>query len=434
MLHRMIFPILEKIRGTDIAQRLKFLENSQWWDEKRLEEFQNERLRAMIKHAYDNVPYYRRTFKRLGIRPEDVRSKEDLSKIPILTKEDVRRNLKDLLARNIPRSMRMTAHSSGSTGEPLKYYLDKRAYSMGWAQTFRCWGWAGYRIGDKYVKVSLNPRSGLKKRLQDILMNCVYVYSSGINERNIDGYLKRMTGAKIIRSYASSAFMLAKLAEGRSIPKPNAIATTGETLYENWRRKIEDVFETMVLDGYGGESTPVAFQCPRGSYHVCAESVVLEVLRGNEPTDGMGEVVITNLDNWAMPLIRYKLNDLVTPSTEVCECGRNLPMLKSVEGRDSDIVITPNGSFLVVHFFTILFEYLEGVEAFQVIQEELDRLRIKIVKNDRFEKKDEEYIINKIREHAGEVDVEFEFVDRISSKNKRRFVISKVPIERLWDV
>jgi len=424
------FRIVERLYGTDIMSRLKMLNETQWWSESMLEEFQNKRLRAMIKHAYENVPYYRRMFKERNLRPEDIKEREDLRKLPILTKEDVRRNLKDLIAENVPKSMFIEAHSSGSTGEPLKYYLDKRAYSMGWAQTFRCWGWAGYRIGDRYVKISLNPRNGIRKRIQDMLMRCTYVYSSGINEENVDRYLRKMKDAKIIRSYASSAYMLAELGEGKDVPHPNAVATTGEILYNNWRRKIEDVFETIVLDGYGGESTPVAFQCPEHGYHICMESVVLEVLRGNEPTDGMGEVVITNLDNWAMPLIRYKLNDLVTLS-DGCDCGRGLPTLKSIEGRDTDIVITPKG-FLVVHFFTILFEYIEGVDAFQVIQKDIDRLKIRIVKNDRFGERDRDYIETKIREHAGDIEIEFEFLDEIPSKNKRRFVVSKVPIERLW--
>jgi len=424
------FRILEKLYGTDITSRLRFLNETQWWKAERLEELQNRRLRMMIKHAYENVPYYRRIFKERDLDPNDIKEKEDLRKLPILTKDDIRKNLTDLIARNVPKSKFIEAHSSGSTGEPLKYFLDKRAYSMGWAQTFRCWGWAGYRIGDRYVKISLNPRKGIKKRFQDVLMRCTYIYSSGIREDNVEVYLKKMFGSKIIRSYASSAYMLAKLGEGKDVPKPNAFATTGEILYDRWRKKIEEVFETMVLDGYGGESTPIAFQCPSGAYHVCAESVILEVLRGDEPTDGMGEVVITNLDNWAMPLIRYKLNDIVTPSNG-CDCGRNLPTLKSIEGRDTDIVITPNG-FLVVHFFTILFEYIEGVDAFQVVQEEMDRLTIKIVKNDKFKEKDKEYIKNKIKEHVGDINIEFEFLEKIPLKNKRRFVISKVPIERLW--
>jgi len=434
---------MEFVKGTKISSYLKWLNKTQWWKLKDLERLQNKKLRALIKHAYDNVPYYHRLFKKLGLRPEDIRTKEDLQKLPVLTKEDIRRNLNDMLARNMPRSRFIEAHSSGSTGEPLKYYVDKLAYSIGWAQTFRCWSWVGYRLGEPYVKISLNPRTKLIKKVQDKLMRCIYIYSSGINNDNLIGYLKKMRNAKIIRSYASSAFMLANMIEKigideRFLPTPRAIATTGETLYNHWRRTIENVFECPVLDGYGGESTPVAFECPmREGYHVCTESVIVEILRNNEQVSSgeIGEVVITNLDNWAMPFIRYKLNDLATPSDEPCSCGRGLPMLESIQGRDTDIVITPNGSFLVVHFFTILFEYIEGVDQFQVIQEKIDRLKVKIVRNDKFTENDLRYIVSQIKKHAGEnMEIEVEFVDHIppTRSGKRRFVISKVPISYLW--
>ena len=343
----------------------------------------------------------------------------------------------------MPKSRFIEAHSSGSTGEPLKYYIDKLSYSSGWAQTFRCWGWAGYKLGDPYVKISLNPRTKLRKKIQDLLFNCTYIYSSGINERNILRYLSKMKNASIIRSYASSAFMLAKMIEDigiddNQIPRPKAVATTGETLFKHWRRKIEEIFACEILDGYGGESTPVAFECPEHEgYHICAESVIVEILKNEEPAlpGEMGEVVITNLDNWVMPFIRYKLNDVATLAEDLCSCGRGLTMLESIQGRDTDIVITPNGSFLVVHFFTILFEYIEGVDQFQVIQNKIDKLSIKIVKNKKFTNSDLEYIISEIKKHAGEeMDVDIEFVSSIppTRSGKRRFVISKVPIDYLW--
>ena len=400
----LIFPVMEFIKGTKIQKYLQWLNKTQWWKPRELEELQNKKLRTLIKHAYENVPYYHRLFKKLGLCPEDIKTKEDLQKVPILTKEDIRKNLPDLLARNISKLRFIEAHSSGSTGEPLKYYVDKLAYSMGWAQTFRCWSWVGYRLGDPYVKISLNPRTKLSKKIQDKLMRCVYIYSSGISKDNLISYLNKMKNAKIIRSYASSIFMLANMIKEigidyKHIPTPKAITTTGETLYDHWRKRIEEVFNCEILDGYGGESTPVAFECPmHEGYHICAESVITEILRDNEQVSPgeMGEVVITNLENWVMPFIRYKLNDLATPSDDQCNCGRGLPMLESVQGRDTDIVITPNGSFLVVHFFTILFEYIEGVDQFQVIQERIDKLKIKIVKNEKFTENDLRYIISQI--------------------------------------
>lgn len=443
LFRRVIFPLMEIAEGTKIQKYLKLLDKTQWWKPEELEELQNKKLRALIKHAYENVPYYHQLFRKLNLKAEDVRTREDLQKLPFLTKEIIRRNLTRFLAKNIPESQLMETHSSGSTGEPLKYYIDKESYSHGWAQTFRCWSWAGYRLGEPYTKISLNPRKQLIKKIQDKLLNCKYVYSSNINKNNLKDFLSMMKGSSIIRSYASSIFMIANMienygVESKWIPYPKAIATTGETLFENWRNKIEEVFECQILDGYGGESTPIAFEClEHAGYHICSEHVIPEIVRNESVASPgeIGEVVVTNLDRWAMPLIRYNIKDIAIMGKEECSCGRGLPLLDSIEGRDTEIVITPNGNFLVVHFFTILFEYIEGVDQFQVIQEKIDELNIKIVKNDKFTEKDKNYIFSEIKKHAGdEININLEFTDSIppTRSGKRRFVISKVPMDVLW--
>ena len=428
---------MEFFKGTKIQKYLRWLEKTQWWKPKELEELQNKKLRALVKHAYENVPYYHRLFRRIGLKPEDIKTKEDLTKLPILTKDTIRKNLSQLLAKNIPKFKLMEMHSSGSTGEPLKYYIDKESYSYGWAQTFRCWGWAGYKIGDPYIKVSLNPRASFVKKLQDKLINCTYIYASAdISKESFKNYLKIMEKAKpkIIRGYASSMYIFAKFMEELDLNfnhNLNAIMTTGETLFPHYRKLIESAFNTEVYDGYGGESTPVAFECENHSYHLCNETVIVEFLRDGQQvsTGELGEIIITNLDNYVMPFIRYKVGDVGRPSEDRCSCGRGLSVMESIEGRDTDIVVTPKGGFLVVHFFTILFEYIEGVEQFQVIQERIDRLRIKIVKNEKFTDADLRHIITWIKKHAGEeMEVNVEFVDSIppTKSGKRRFVISKV--------
>jgi phenylacetate-CoA ligase len=432
-----IFPVMELSQGTKIQKYLKWLNKTQWWKREELEELQNKKLRALIRHAYENVPYYHNLFKEIGLMPDDIKSKEDLIKLPFLTKDIIRRNLPQLLAKNIPKSQFIEAHSSGSTGEPLKYYIDKESYSYGWAQTFRCWSWVGYKLGEPYVKISLNPRTKLSKKLQDYLMNCIYIYSSDVNEKTLKKQLQGMARAKIIRGYASSMYILAKLIRNSGIRnvnllKPNAIMTTGDTLFSHYRELIESTFDCKVFDGYGGESTSIAFECEEHEgYHLCDETVILEFMRGEEPasTGELGEIVFTNLENYAMPFIRYKINDIGVKSDDCCSCGRGLSVMKSIEGRDTDIVVTPNGGFLVVHFFTILFEHIEGVEQFQVIQDKIDRLRINIVKNEKFTDADLRHIISWIKKHAGEeMEVNVEFVDSIPStkSGKRRFVISNI--------
>jgi phenylacetate-CoA ligase len=426
---------MERYYGTNIQSHLAWLNKTQWWSRKELEELQNKKLRALINHAYHNVPYYNRVFRERNIYPDDIKGKEDLRKLPILTKDIIRKNFPDLTARNIPRSNMIESHSSGSTGEPMKYYLDKNSYSSGWAQTYRCWGWGGYDLGDPYVKISLNPRISISKKIQDKLMNTNYIYALGITEKNLKHELERIKkfNPKIIRGYASYMFVLAMNMKKLDMQYNGAtIATTGDILFPKYRKIIEMQFNCKILDGYGGESTPISFECGmHEGYHISEEDVIAEFMKkGEDVAPGeTGKIIFSNLNNYAMPFIRYDINDLGTYSDSYCTCGRKLSLMKSIEGRDTDIVVTPKGDFIVVHFFTILFEYLQGVDQFQVVQDTLDKLKIKIVKNDKFNNSDLEYIITSIKNHAGdEMNIDIEFVETIptSKSGKRRFVISKV--------
>jgi phenylacetate-CoA ligase len=398
---------------------------------------QNKKLHALAVHCWENVPYYRRIFHEAGITPDDIRTVGDLEKLPVLTKSDIREHATDLRAVNVPLSTQMKSQSSGSTGEPIQYYIDKASYSAGWAQTFRCWGWAGYRLGDPYIKISLNPRDSIKKQLQDRIFNTKYIYGAGISESNISDLVDvfRTVRPRIIRNYASHMFAIAKLMEKAGLSYTGAtVATTGSTLFPPYRKTIEAIFHGKVFDAYGGESTPVAFECPaHEGYHLCDEDVIVEFLKDGDAV-GPGEtgrIVLTNLNNFGMPLLRYDLQDAGIYAEEACTCGRSLSRLAAIHGRDSDIIQTPSGDLVVVEFFVILFEYLPGVVQFQVIQESLERVVVSLVTNEKFSDEQYAYIQSRMKERLGpEVSVEFKFVDAISTagrSGKRRFVISRVP-------
>jgi phenylacetate-CoA ligase len=435
----LVFPVLELYSGTTIQKHLACLQKSQWWSREQIEELQNKKLRNLIRHAYDNVPYYHRLFSQLNITPESIKTKEDLKKIPILTKEDIRKNLPDLIARNSRKSDMIESHSSGSTGEPLKYYIDKRSYSSGWAQTFRCWSWAGFRLGDPYVKISLNPRTSAIKKIQDSVLQTKYVYAMGITDTSIAQKIEniREFHPKIIRNYASHMYAMAKLMEKNNIQYQGAaIATTGSMLFPHYRKVIEKQFNCKVFDAYGGESTAVSFECEEhNGYHISDEDVIVEFLKEGEHVvpDERGRIVFTNLDNFTMPIIRYDIKDIGTYTDESCPCGRGLSLMKSVEGRDSDIIMTPSGDFIVVEYFVILFEYMAGVDQFQVIQDKIDHLTLKIVKNPRFTDDELSHIRNEVQNRAGQdVRLTVEFVNDIplaGREGKRRLVISKVPLK-----
>jgi len=432
-----IFPVVERYQGTSIQANIKYLEKTQWLSTSEIEELQNKKLRALVRHSYDNVPYYRKMFNDHGIYPDDIKTRLDLPRIPILTKEIIRKNLPDLIAKNFPRSNILERSSSGSTGEPLLYYIDKKAYSFGWAQTFRCWSWVGYSLGDNYIKIG-RPRNGITKKFQDFLMRCTYISAFEINEKNSHSMTEKIRRTKpvILRGFPSSVYLLAKLIENTGIKdvKVNAVMTTGDALLPEYRDTVEKVFNCKVFDAYGGEGTAIAYECEEhNGYHIAEEGVIVESLNSNgEQSEGeYGELCITNLTNYAMPFIRYNIQDIGRQSDESCPCGRGLSLLKSIEGRTTDIIITPAKKLLTVHFFSNFLTNYRGIVQYQIIQEKIDEIRINLVKNDLYQQENTASIIADCKRMIGEeMDIRVDFVEEIPllKSGKRRFVISKIPL------
>ncbi len=434
--NRLVFPIGDRILGTHIMKFLNELEEKQWWTPEKIKIEQDDKLNKLIKHSYENVPYWRKLFNKLKLRPSDIKTKDDLWKLPVLSKDDIRKNLDSMLAENFPKKRFIEKHSSGSTGEPLKYYVDKEKYSLSLASMFRFWEWAGYEFGQKWVRVQLWPHSKLSEKVLDKLARCTYIGTYKFDDEAIEkaALLIKRRKPKIIRGYTSAIYLIAKFMKENNLEKfmAQAVITTSETIFPHYRSLIEEQFDCKVYDIYGGEGMVLCGQCEKGNYHIDDNNVIVELLGddgNNAQSDELGNIIVTDLNNFAMPFIRYKIQDLGKPSDGICSCGRGLSLMGSVEGRDSDIIRTLDGKYLMVQFFVVFFEYLEGVEQFQVIQRELDEIEIKIVKNDKFTKKDMENIEKAIKEGGGEgLKVYFSFVDDIpvERSGKRRFIISEL--------
>jgi len=414
---KIIFPIAELYSGTTIQKKLKFLLKSQYWSRKKIEGYQNKRLRELMEHAYTNVPYYTKLFDKLRLKPSDIKTKKDLKKLPILTKEIIRKNAEELRAKNYLRKS-YQSFTSGSTGTPMIFYLTKEDFSWIWAAHFRKFTWAGCEYGDKYVKISLNnSRVKVSKKVQDTLMRCHYIYSDKLNDAAIKTYLDKIRkfSPKFIYGYSSSLNIIANYINQNKISiNVKAIISTGDNLLSLYRKNIEKAFKCKVYDEYGcgGEGLNIAAQCSKGHYHVNDELIILEEINK--------QAIVTSLNNYAMPLIRYTPNDLITLGDNACKL--NLSTIKSIDGRSKDVVITPKSN-LIVHFFTILFEYIKGVEQFKIIQKEKQGIIIQIVKNHNF--KDENRIISKIHQAAGRnFKVKIEYVSHIlPEKNGKMKII-----------
>jgi phenylacetate-CoA ligase len=439
-----IYPLGDIVLGTDIVRYVIQLEESQWWSERHIRDYQEEKLNKLLDHAYKNVPYYREKFDEHGLKPSHITSKCDLEKIPILSKSDIKNSFPGkIVANNINRKQLLPGMTGGSTGQPIQFFRYKPSTSLDWAATIRAWGWAGYQMGEKYATLWGHPltvetQSRLLYKFQNFMMRNLFLSAYELDNDTIKEYINRIEKyqPKFIRSYVSSACLLAQYIELHRIStiRPKAFFTTGEALYDHQRLLIEQQFECKIFDNYGsGEIHAIASECEQHSgLHISSENVIVECIKSDgslaKPGE-VGELVITDLNNYACPFIRYNIEDLGVLSKETCKCGRGLSKISSVEGRSLDVIILPNGRIVPPVYWTGLFKTRAGVDQYQIIQENPTNLILKIVKNPLFTNEDINHITLNLKKLGGEkLNYDIQIVDEIpvTGSGKLRFVITKV--------
>jgi phenylacetate-CoA ligase len=388
---------------------------------------QNRKLRALIKHCYENVPYYNLVFKKLKIRPYDVDSVEDLQRLPQLTRRDIRDNFRNLLAAGFPETSLMLTATTGSTGRPLRFFHDTNSVKWINAAVMRSFYWAGYRHFDKIVNF-WGLASGHKILPRKPWQRQMAASPFGADAQEMKAILNYMKWfrPKGIRGYATSLYMLAK--QNEEINLRFAIASS-ETLYPHYRRLIEQKFGCSVFDNYSSREFMIAAECDQHSgYHIAAENCVVEFVRDGEQVNSgeTGRILVTDLTRYGMPLVRYDMGDLGKPSDEPCPCGRGLPMMRSLEGRVTDILITPSGKFVSP---SAMIPFMEvDVEQFQIVKKSQSLLLIRIIKGPTYADKDNEKILDFLKGQIDDMEIEIEFVDSIplAKSGKSSSMISEV--------
>jgi phenylacetate-CoA ligase len=443
---KLILPLSDIVLNQSIYKGLNFLMQSQWWTREQIDEHQNTRLRKLIKYSYDNVPFYRELFNDLRIKPIDIQTKEDLKKIPVITKDDLRRSKGKHLATNIHKKHLVFSSSSGSTGEPFQFYKTKYSESFTTASALRGWDWMGYQLGDSYVKVSMNPRASFLKKIQDFLNNSLYLSSTQLTSIEFSKISESLIkfNPKYIRCYPVPLYFLSEQIEkthGKyQNPSLLAINTTGSTLSDKVRNKVEEVFGVHVFDSYSCEGGAMFFECPTHKYyHPAEEYAIQEYLEDkftlSDPEKPMRHIT-TDLQNFASPFIRYDTQDyVVLGAQEPCSCGRHFQNIKKIKGRDSDVLVTPSGKYLIVENFVAYFEWITEVDQIQVIQNKLSEIIVKLIVNKNFTKETLKKLQNYWQNYIGtDVDVIFEIVNEIklTPTGKRRTLIRN-PLIKLDD-
>ncbi|MFC2153000.1 phenylacetate--CoA ligase family protein, partial [Bacteroidota bacterium] len=438
-----ILPLSDLILGQSINKHLRFLLKSQYWTKDELESYQNKQLRKLITHSYKYVKYYHELFDKLGLKPEDIRTKEDLHKIPILTKEDIKREgLENFTSTAFSKKRIDKISSSGSTGEPLQFYKTKHSSSFNKAAAIRAWYWHGYRLGDKYVKISMNPRTSFVKQLQDRLNNCKYLSSNQLVRKEFQEIANEISrfDPKIIRCYPVPLLFLTAIIKdfGNKIGDSLlAINTTGSTLHDDSRNKIEEVFKRKIFDGYSCEGGAICSQCEtHENYHFAEEYAISEFIEDDytkaDPEHPVRHIT-TDLQDYATPFIRYDSQDyIVLGNNSPCSCGRAYQNIKKIKGRDSDILLTPSGKYLIVENFVAYFQWVESVEQIQVVQNSINSIVINLVINEKFSQKVHVELLNYWRKYIGsDVNLTIELVNEIklTPSGKRRTLIRNPEIK-----
>lgn len=437
------FPLYHYITGTGVMERLRELKSSQWLPRGKVIAIQQERLRLLLHHAYENIPFYRERFEGVGIHAADLDDPSVISSIPLLTKKEINENRDHMIDRNKTGGRLIPNSTSGSTGEALYFFTDMRSSACRRAVVIRNQEWIGVKLGDRRVSLwgaamDIKKLQNIRGRIHRWFNNYIILSSYELSPRSLKEYIDRLNHFRpvLLISYPGPLTELAKfmMENDLRVPSIQAIISSAETLYP-WQREIsERAFSCPVYNRYGcREFGDIAHECEhREGLHINADRVYLEILDDElypcEP-GRPGEIVITDLDNYGMPFIRYRIGDRGTLSTRACSCGRGLPLLQGIEGRTLDVVRTPNGNALGGTFWTLLFRSRPGIKAFQVIQEDMRGIIVLYVRDTSAHDVPLDYFKKKIRGKCGEdFKVDFQEVKQIkkTTSGKTRFVISKL--------
>ena len=440
-----LFPLYFKKNNNSMLDRLDDLERTQWLPREEIEKLQFERLKRLLIHSYNNVDFYRERFDSVGFNPEDFTNLKEFKKIPYLTKSDLQVYFKSLIAKNIKHTDLIHDASGGSTGKPTKYFKDLRRQQERAADKIRHDRWCGWDLGEKSVLLwgaqrEFEKQPSLKDRLVEKYIYRSYGFNAfDVTEEKVLVFLEKLKKIRptMILAYANVAYLFAKVIHDHNIDmgglKLKGVISSAETLTEEKREAIESAFKCKVLNRYGSREVGlVSSECAKQEgLHVNMESVVLEIEKGGEGVDSgeLGEVIVTDLWNYGMPFIRYQMGDVGVMSDHICSCGRQLPLMKSVEGRTGDFFVDSKGGLVHGEYFTHLFYGVEGVSQFQFVQEKQDLIILKIVPNEEFSDAVLEPIYEKIRLCMGDgvkVKTEILTTSLIEDSGKFRFTISKL--------
>ncbi len=453
------WPLTESVLGRDTLRRFRQLVRTGHASVDELRAIQQRKLRRLLASAADHCPFYARRFEDVGLDASDPRlDLDDLKELPTLTKDDVRANLDQMSWPGCPGGLK-PYNTGGSTGQPLRFYIDNARAAADAAARLRARAWSGVHPGDAEIllwgaptELRINDRA---RRFRDALLNQFILNAFDMTRRTMDEYVAFIQRLRpnCLYGYASSLALLARHALSRGQKagclgsnRLRAIFVTGEVLLEHDRNAIAEAFGAPVVVEYGcRDGGLIAFGCEAGSLHVMQENLIVELLdpQGLPVRPGeIGEIVVTNLEAVGMPLIRYRTGDEGRQPAEEntrCTCGRSLQRLAEVRGRTTDhITCRVDGQVRRMHALSLIYvlREAEGLTQFRIVQPSLTRIEVDVVADKQFTPQVERDVARKLRERlGGGVAVDIRREERIppTASGKHACVVSNVPADTLPD-
>lgn len=405
-----IHPLWAKFNHPAYARYMREFERNQYLHPDDLRKLQMRRLRQQLIDAYRYVPFYRHRMTQAGLTPLDIRTHEDLRLLPVLTKRDIQDHQDLLVSSNIPPSKRERNQTGGSTGSPLQFYVDVERFDSRMASTVRHNSWAGLRIGDWYAHpwgsrfdVGDHPGPNPAWR-QTFLYRNLSLHTAAVSEEammRFVGVLRRYRPKHMV-AYAQSAVLFAEFCNANNIHDITfeSMIVSAEMLLPGKRGILEETFRGKVFDRYGcREVSVIASECEyhRG-LHVNADALIVEVEAAPNLPSGMGRILVTDLLNRSMPLIRYEIGDLASLDADMrCPCGRSLPLIGNIQGRTSDFLRLPSGRMIAGPSLALLAADMQDVRQVQFIQPDPEHVTLKVVAGNGYNQRTEEELRRRLQ-------------------------------------
>jgi len=416
-----------------VYSRLRFYKKSQYWDRETIERYQFQKVRDMLVHAGKNVPYYRELFRSVRFDPLKFKSLKDLKHIPLLDKELIRKNPEQLIADHKKTIHGYWKYTTGSTGTPLKLFLDQNCHINKYAATLRAYYWAGYSPGKRAFL--LVETENLKKDFgYRSFSNSVYFDTSSVTPDNVRKFYHLLNRFKpnyyIGYGRAFLNFYKHLVDLNFKIPSPKSLVHYGENLPDNDRIKLETIYQTRVYNFYSHrEDTVIASEPEPGKKYLMEDFFYPEILGDSNQVieEGTGELIGTGFYNYTMPLIRYKTTDILSVKKFSDANDHKFTQVEKIVGRVNDKVLTPSGR----EFYFVgqpIFE-IPGIISAQHIQENTDGLRVNLLTDDDFNPESIEQIKKNYLAYLGEqMTFDVHIVDRLEERGtgKRPVIISRL--------